>query len=179
MSILETILEKAQGPELSKLADKLGLDPKQVAAAAVAVVPRLQAGLKKNAASPDGAQQLAAAVDRGDHDKYLDSLHDQDDEAVRADGNKILGHVLGSKDASRQVAAEAAAETGIEVGTMKKMLPVFAGMSMGAIKKQVDTGGQATGTADTSTAAELVDKVKGAVDADDLAKLPALAKKFL
>ena len=48
----------------------------------------------------------------------------------------MLGHILGSKDASRQLASEAAARTGLDVGILKKMLPAIAAMLMGGLSKQ-------------------------------------------
>ena len=56
--------------------------------------------------------------------------------ATRDDGNRILGHLFGSKDVSRNVAAQAAAETGIDAGLIKKALPLVAGLAMGALSKR-------------------------------------------
>jgi hypothetical protein len=52
------------------------------------------------------------------------------------DGNKILGHILGNKDASRALAGQVEAETGISSSILKKMLPIVATMAMGALGKQ-------------------------------------------
>ena len=43
-------------------------------------------------------------------------------------GNQILGHIFGSKDASREVAADASQKTGIDPSVLKKLLPIVAGM---------------------------------------------------
>jgi len=61
-------------------------------------------------------------------------------DATRDDGNKILGHLLGSKEVSRSVAADAAASTGIDVGLIKKALPMLAGLAMGALSKSSNSG---------------------------------------
>jgi len=68
------------------------------------------------------------------------------------DGNGILGHLLGSKDVSRQVAANAAAQTGIGADVLKKMLPMLASLAMAAMARRAMRGsngqvqlGQATG----------------------------------
>ena len=58
-----------------------------------------------------------------------------------ADGNGILGHILGSKDVSRQVAAQAGAQTGLAPDVMKRMLPLVATLVMGAMSRQVQAGG--------------------------------------
>jgi hypothetical protein len=53
-----------------------------------------------------------------------------------------LGHILGSKDVSRQVARSAAARTGIGEDILKKMLPVVAAMVMGSLSKQTSSQGR-------------------------------------
>ena len=52
------------------------------------------------------------------------------------DGNGILGHLLGSREASREVASRAAAQTGLSVDVLKRMLPLAATLMMGAFAKQ-------------------------------------------
>jgi hypothetical protein len=52
------------------------------------------------------------------------------------DGNGILGHLLGSKDVSRQVATRASAQTGLSADVLKRMLPLAATLMMGSFSKQ-------------------------------------------
>ena len=90
----------------------------------------------RNAASAGGLESLAGALSSGRHERYIDSPEALGGEDTIQDGNGILGHILGSKDASRQVARNAAAQTGIGEDMLKKMLPVVAAMTMGALSKQ-------------------------------------------
>jgi hypothetical protein len=53
-----------------------------------------------------------------------------------SDGNGILGHILGSKDVSRQLAQQASERTGIGVDILKKMLPMAATLAMAALSRQ-------------------------------------------
>ena len=62
-------------------------------------------------------------------------------EETTATGNSILGHLLGSKEASREVAANASAQTGIGAGILKQMLPLVATMVMGSLSKRTDQSG--------------------------------------
>ncbi len=64
-------------------------------------------------------------------------------ESAREDGNGILGHILGSKDVSRQVAAEASAKTGISDSVLKQMLPAVAALAMGALSKNASSSASA------------------------------------
>jgi hypothetical protein len=45
-----------------------------------------------------------------------------------------LGHILGSKDVSRQVAAQASTRTGISELVLKQMLPAVATLAMGGVE---------------------------------------------
>jgi hypothetical protein len=67
------------------------------------------------------------------------------DQSAVTDGNGILGHLLGSKDASREVASRAA-QTGLSADVLKRMLPLAATLMMGALSKQ-------SGHASSTTAA--------------------------
>lgn len=87
------------------------------------------------------------------------------------DGNNILGHLLGSKDASRNVAAQAAETTGIDVSLIKKALPMIAGLTMGAVSKSSDAGGSLT-----SSISDMFGSLIG--DGFDVDDVVGLAKKF-
>jgi hypothetical protein len=76
------------------------------------------------------------ALSSGGHERYIDNPDALESEATIQDGNGILGHILGSKDVSRQVARNAAAQTGIGEDVLKRMLPVVAALAMGALSKQ-------------------------------------------
>ena len=52
------------------------------------------------------------------------------------DGNGILGHILGSKAVSRQVAQQTSERTGIGADVLKKMLPMVATLAMGVLSRQ-------------------------------------------
>jgi hypothetical protein len=105
-----------------------------------ALAPALMRGLQKQTESGGGLAALQGALASGKHQRYVDQPELMQSEATRADGNKILGHIFGSKDVSRNVAAQAAAETGIDAGMIKKALPLVAGLAMGAISKKTSAG---------------------------------------
>jgi hypothetical protein len=77
-----------------------------------------------------------AALAGGSHQRYFDDPASLTQAATIDDGNGILGHILGSKDVSRQVAAQASARTGIGADVLKQMLPMVATLAMGALAKQ-------------------------------------------
>ena len=98
---------------------------------------------------PGGLEGLMTALAGGTHQRYIDDPSTLTDAATVQDGNGILGHILGSKDVSRQVAAQASAQTGIDANVLKRMLPLVATLAMGALSKQTAGGARA----DTAAAA--------------------------
>jgi hypothetical protein len=132
MSLLDSILQN-NGGVTRQIGAQLGLDDQQASAALSALVPALAAGLHRNAQSADGLSGLMGALAGGGHQDYLqDPSRIGSTEGIN-DGNKILGHILGSKDASRAVAAQAASQTGVSADVLKKMLPMVATVVMGAL----------------------------------------------
>lgn len=136
MNILGMLLESQGAPAVKQLASSFGIGEGQAKNAVSALVPALTRGLQKNLSQGGGVQDLIGALSRGNHQQYLDQPEALAGAAATAEGNGILGHLLGSKDVSRQVASHAASQTGLDVGLLKKMLPVVASMVMGGVSKQ-------------------------------------------
>ncbi|MEO1573693.1 MAG: DUF937 domain-containing protein [Pseudomonadota bacterium] len=145
MSLLKSIIEAQGGDVLKQLAGNFNLNPEQAGQAVTQLLPALTGGLKKNMGSADGLGALMGALQKGNHSRYLENAGDLLRPETVKDGNGILGHLLGSKDASRAVAAQAAQNTGIDVSVLKKMLPMVAAMTMGGMSKQVQSQAQPSG----------------------------------
>ena len=134
MNLLESI---ASSPgALSQLGQSVGLSGGQTQSALKALLPALSSGLKKNAAQPSGLEGLLSALNQGGHAKYLEQPEQLSAAGAIAEGNGILGHLLGNKETSRRVAQRASQQTGISDGVLKQMLPLVATMVMGALSKQ-------------------------------------------
>jgi hypothetical protein len=136
MDLLKMVLNAGSGSALQQLARNFGLDANQTSSAITNLLPALGQGLARNATKPGGLENLMGALSSGSHERYVDNIEILGSEDTVQDGNGILGHILGSKDVSRQVANNAAAQTGIGADVLKKMLPVVAAMAMGALSKQ-------------------------------------------
>ena len=135
------LLQKAGGAKsLGSLASGLGLDSSQTNDLVGAVAPALMRSVQKQTVADGGISALKNALGSGGHQRYLDNPELMADDAARADGNNILGHLFGSKDVSRNVAAQAAEKTGIDVGLVKKALPLLAGLAMGSLSKSSNAG---------------------------------------
>lgn len=136
MNILEAVLGAQNGAAAHQAGKAAGLSPDQVTSALSALVPQLAAGLQRNTSQPGGLESLLGALAGGRHTQYVDDSATLGQAGATADGNSILGHILGSKDASRAVAAQAATQTGLDVNALKKLLPLAATMVMGSLSKQ-------------------------------------------
>jgi hypothetical protein len=138
MNLLESILNAKSGGVVSQLANQFGLNEDQAASAVQNLVPALAGGLQRNI-SQGGLNDLLGALTKGQHQRYLDDPSILRSQTARDDGNGILGHILGSKDVSRQVAAQASTRTGISEAVLKQMLPVVASLAMGALSRQTSS----------------------------------------
>ena len=139
MNILETILNN--GTVVQEMAKNFNLDQNSAQSAIKHMLPALTRGVQQNVQKEGGLEGLLGALASGNHSQYLDKPELLGESTTINDGNAILGHVLGSKDVSRNVAGHAAKETGLDFGLLKKMLPVLATVVMGSLSKQTQQKG--------------------------------------
>lgn len=129
------MLNAQNGAAVQQLGSQVGLAPDQTIAALSALVPALAAGFQRNLQSQGGLENLMSALSSGNHGQYVDNPTSLGDQTAVTDGNGILGHLLGSKEISREVAGRAAAQTGLSTDVLKRMLPLAATLMMGAFSK--------------------------------------------
>ena len=163
MKLLETLLSSAQGGAVQQAAGQLGLSAENATALISQLGPALAAGLRKNASSEQGLQGLKKALSGGKHERYLDEPGALESAETLNDGNAILGHLFGSKEVSRNVAGRASTQTGLDVGVIKKFLPLAAAAAMGAMSKQTGRGSSLS-QADSQGALGML---SGLLDSDD------------
>jgi len=182
MNLAEMILNQNGGAIVEQLAGQLGIGSQDARRAAEQVLPKLARGVQRNASQPAGLEALLGALKGGSHQRYFDHPEELGSSATVADGNAILGHLLGSKDVSRNVAGHAASETGVDASLIKKMLPMLAAAAMGALSKQTAGGGSLAPVGSPTSGGSGLDLLSSFLDsdrdgsiADDLL---GLAKKF-
>ena len=185
MSLLKAILEAQNGGAIKQIAQQFNLPAGDVSAGVAQWLPALTGAMKRNAAQPGGLESLLGALKGGGHSRYLEQPEQITQQAAINDGNGILGHLLGSKDVSRQVATQASQKTGIDVGVLKKMLPMVAAMTMGSMGREVQSAGieaPAPGAQSQFAPQDVLGKLSGILDADNdgsvVDNLLGLAKKF-
>ena len=138
------IAEYLTGPQakgaITAMSKAEGLDADQVQAAIAAVTPLLVQGIERNTLSRGGLADLVSAMGDGHHEAYLQHPELIGSPAMIADGNNILGHILGGPEQSRRLASRAAATSGLSEGLLKQLLPIIAAILMGALSKQTKGG---------------------------------------
>ncbi len=147
MNILETILAAQGGAQVRQMGASVGVDENQAQSALAALLPALAGAVARNAQQPGGLESLLGALGDGHHQRYLDDPSALGDTATLQDGNAILGHLLGGKEVSRELASRVSGQTGIGPDILKKMLPLVAAMMMGGLSKGA-VGAQQRGTSD-------------------------------
>ncbi len=139
MNILDAILNN--GAVVEQMAKNFNLDANSAQSAIKHMLPALTRGVQNNAKKEGGLDGLLGALAAGKHSRYVEQPDLLGQAGTTSDGNAILGHILGSKDVSRNVAGHAAKETGLDFGLLKKMLPVLATVVMGSLGKQTQQKG--------------------------------------
>jgi len=140
VNILNEILSARNGATVEQLANQFGLGQDETRNAVASLLPALSAGIRRNATSGGGLESLLGALTKGQHERYLDDPKALSAPGAIDDGNNILGHILGNKETSRQVADQAAQTTGVSATLLKQLLPVVAGLAMGALSKRTASG---------------------------------------
>lgn len=148
MSLVDTVLGQLGGGGLSAIAGTLGLEEGAARSAVGSAVTVLTGALANNAAKPDGAEALDAALAK-DHDgSIFDDLSGFIGNFSSGPGAGILGHVLGG--AQPQVQQAVAAKSGLSIDKVGPLLTMVAPLVMGALgKKKKDEGLDAAAVAES------------------------------
>jgi hypothetical protein len=133
----------AQMGGIGAMARELGVSESQAASGAAALLPAILGGFKKQAqAQPSGLDGLGGLLGQlGGGDLLDDVLSPRPTNVNR--GNDVLGQIFGSKDVSRAVAQNAASSSGLDLSTLKKMLPMLAMLVAGFMSRGSGAGAAA------------------------------------
>ncbi|MEW4922521.1 DUF937 domain-containing protein [Algibacter sp. 2305UL17-15] len=123
---------------INGVAGSTGNDTNKTSSVLTMALPVLMKAMQRNAATPQGAEGLMGAI-KGKHDgSILDNLGGLFgggvDDNVKQDGEKILGHVLGSKQ--RGVEKIIGEKSGLDAGSVANILKVAAPILMGVLGNQ-------------------------------------------
>ncbi|NVK21270.1 MAG: DUF937 domain-containing protein [Kangiellaceae bacterium] len=135
-SLLDMVLGQQNSGAVEQVAKSLNIDPADALKGLGSLLPALQGGMKKNISQQGGLESLLEALNQDRNSRYIDSPELLDQQSSIDNGNSILGHILGTKDRSREVAREASQQTGLDSSLLKKLLPMAATIFMGSLSKK-------------------------------------------
>lgn len=130
MSIMDQLTKVVAAQVTQAAVQKTGISQGAAAKMAPMAMALLMNGLKKNAATPQGAQALSSALDKHDGG-LLGNLTQLGDDNVMADGQKILGHIFGGNRQNAE--AQLAQAAGIDQSQVSSMLAMAAPAVLGAL----------------------------------------------
>jgi len=140
VNLMDLLKDAGADASLGAMSKQIGLSSAEAGKLVKALSPALTHGLQRQSDSDSGLSNFKKALENGGHQRYLQDPDLLSQEGTRLDGNKILGHLFGSKDVSRNVAAHAAEETGLDSALIKKALPILATLVLGAVSKSSNSG---------------------------------------
>lgn len=142
--ITQMITQQLAGYAARSVAQRLGVSEATAQRAVQIAVPLIVAALARNAAQPEGAQELHQAV-TNDHDgSILENLSGYLNSPQEANGAGILGHVFGGQQGAVQNTLAQA--SGLDQNTAGSLLEMVAPLVMGAVgqtqrQNNLDPGG--------------------------------------
>ncbi|HEX8187936.1 MAG TPA: DUF937 domain-containing protein [Pyrinomonadaceae bacterium] len=142
--ITQMITQQIAGFAARAIAQRLGIGEVMAQRAVQVAVPLIVAALARNAARPEGAEELHQAV-TNDHDgSILDNLSGYLNNPQAANGAGILGHVFGEQQGAIQNTVAQAA--GLDPNAAGNILEMVAPLVMGAVgqtqrQNDLDAGG--------------------------------------
>ncbi len=191
MFSLEDLLGQQQGSQaVNQISQSLGANPTVTSSAIQMALPMILSSLANNAQQPQGAENLANALDKDHNGGILDTLGSflGGDNQDTNNGIGILGHIFGQKQGA--VAQQVSQHSGLDIGQVAQLLIVLAPIVMGFLgkKKQeqnLDAGGlssllqnqqqqmQSSGNPMMDMVTGLMDKDHDGSAMDDLASMAA------
>ena len=130
-AITQIITQQLGRGAVSSIAQRLGVSEATANTAIQIGVPLIVAALARNAARPEGAQQLHQAINN-DHDgSIFDNVMGYLSDPQSANGAGILGHVFGGQQSS--IENNLAQATGMDPGSASGLLETLAPLVLGAV----------------------------------------------
>ncbi len=132
MSLMNQLTKMVAQQATQQAAQKTGLSEGLAQKMMPMAMAAIMGGLKKNASNPQGAQALANALDKHDGG-LLNNMAGLGDDNILADGQKILGHILGGKQAQTEQALAKAG--GVDQSQITGLLAMAAPVVLASLGK--------------------------------------------
>lgn len=131
-AITQLITQQLSGTAVRTISQRFGLSETTANAAVQLAVPMIVAALARNAAQPQGAENLHQAINKDHHDgSIFGNLMDYLGNPQSANGAGILRHVFGGERPA--IETNLAQATGMDQGSASGLLETIAPLVMGAV----------------------------------------------
>lgn len=135
MSLLKMLEQAGGGQGLAGLASQFGLDQEKAGGLAEMLAPAIGSAAKKRAESGGLSDLLGQLQGEG-----LGGLFERPEAAAapeaQAQGQNFLEGLLGSREATDELANVAAERSGVDASTVQQFMPALAAMLQGGMQKQ-------------------------------------------
>ncbi len=136
MSLMDQLTQVVASQLAPQASQKTGMNQNLAAQMMPMAMAVIMNGLKKNASTPQGAEALSRALDNHDG-SLLNNVGRIGDDNVLADGQKILGHILGGKREQTEAALAKSAGVGQDqIGALLAMAAPAILASLGRAKRE-------------------------------------------
>lgn len=135
MSNILDLLKGGFGDDVvSNIAAQTGTSKQETSAVVMSALPVLLGALQGNANSNQGAQGILGAINTKHDGSILDNLSAALGPKAEADGNGILGHILGGKQSA--LTNSLSQKTGVSSANVSKIIALLAPVVMGYLGRQ-------------------------------------------
>ena len=110
----------------ASLGAKYGITPQAALGAMTSLLPTLAGGIEANTLTRDGVADLMDAMSSGHHQNIIDNPALIGHPDTVADGNGIIGHLLGASGLPQSTLQSAANQAGVPASLMSGMAPAIA-----------------------------------------------------
>ncbi len=136
MSLLR-LLEEAQGGQaIGQLAERFGMERGQADGLARMLAPAIGSAARRRA-ERGGLESVVGQLMGEREAGYFDDPRRAADDEGRAQGERFLEQLLGSREASRDLAAEAGRRAGVAESAAAEFLPALAAMLQGGMQRRM------------------------------------------
>jgi len=136
MSLLKMLMEAQGGQGLGQLARQFGIDEDKVGGLTEMLAPAIAQGTKRRA-QHGGLEAVLGQLTGEAQSAYLDDPATAAAPEGQAHGQQFLDQILGSREASGELATEAANRSGIDLGAVMQFLPAIAAMLQGGMQRNL------------------------------------------
>ena len=135
MSLMKMLQQAQGGQGLGQLAKQFGMDEGQAGGLAEMLAPAIGSAAKKRA-EKGGLEALLGQLQGEAQGNYFEDAQKAAAPEARAEGEKFLDNILGSREARLELSDAAAQRSGVDSSTVEQFMPALAAMLQGGMQKQ-------------------------------------------